>query len=139
MGEDDGVVIEEELLGGGGEVDLLDHVVADFGTEALGLLGHDIHEVGAHDAMLEAGVVLDFGGDGELSTGLDAGEEEGLHVGAAGIDRGGEAGGAGADDDDGVDGVAHGDSRVSWGAVRYGGRGAVSTELGAPKTATRRG
>ena len=48
----------------------------------------------------EAGIVLDVGGDHQLSARLEAGEQQRLQHRARGVDRGGVAGGAGADDDE---------------------------------------
>ena len=85
---------------------LADLLGADLGAEAGGLLPEAHHELGAHDALGEAGEVLDLGGEHELATGLVAGrrrlalEQQRLEVGAGGVDRGGQAGGARADDDD---------------------------------------
>ena len=39
-------------------------------AEALGLAPEHVHHLGALDAVLEAGIVLDLGGDGELAAGL---------------------------------------------------------------------
>ena len=58
-----------------------------------------LHELGAHDAFGEAGIVLDFGRDRELAAGLQSREEHGFEVGAGGVDRCGVAGGAGAQDE----------------------------------------
>ena len=74
------------------------------GAEAHGLLLHVLDELGALDAFGPAGKVLDQRGDGELAAGLVAFEDERLEVGAGGVDGGGEAGAAGAEDD----GVARG-------------------------------
>ena len=87
------------------EVELDDVVVEDLGAEALGLLLHLGHEVGALDALGEAGEVLDVGGVHQLAAGLDrARDDERLEVRARRIDRRREAGRARSDDDD----VAHG-------------------------------
>ncbi len=72
---------------------------AKLGAEAGGLLLHVFDEFGALDAFGPAGEVFDQGGDGELAAGLVAFEDEGLEVGAGGVDGGGEAGAAGAEDD----------------------------------------
>ena len=84
-----------------GEVELGDVVVDDLGAETLGLLLHLRHELGALDALGEAGEVLDVGRVHQLAAGLDrAGDEKRFQVGASSIDRGGVSGRAGADDDD---------------------------------------
>ena len=64
------------------------------------------HQLRAHDAVGEAGEVLDVGGQHQLAAGLVAGagrlalDDERGEVGPGGVDGGGEPGGAGADDDD---------------------------------------
>ena len=69
------------------------------------------HQLRAHDAVGEAGEVLDLGGEHQLPAGLIAGarrlalDDERREVGAGGVDGRGQAGGAGADDDDVM--VAH--------------------------------
>jgi hypothetical protein len=54
-----------------------------------------VHQLGAEDALGEAGVVLDVGGDGELAARAGALEHERREVGAGGVERGGVAGRAG--------------------------------------------
>ena len=66
----------------------------------LGLLLHLVHQPGALDGVGEAGIILHLGGDGELAAGLDAGDQGRLQHGARGIDRGGAAGRAAAQNDD---------------------------------------
>ena len=107
-GEDHGeglvhlAVAEGDLLDVAGRARAdVDVVVDDLGAEALGLLLHLGHEVRAHDALGEAGEVLDVGGVHQLAAGLDrAGDQQRFEVGARGVDGRGVAGGAGADDDD---------------------------------------
>ena len=70
------------------------------GAEALGLLAEPRHQLGAHDAVGEAGVVLDVGGEHELAAGGEALDDERREVRARGVDGRGQTGGAGADDDD---------------------------------------
>ena len=83
------------------ELELGDVVVDDLGAEALGLLLHLHHQVGAHDALGEAGEVLDLGGLHQLAAELDgARDEQRLQVGARGVDRGGVARRTRSDDDD---------------------------------------
>ena len=82
------------------EVDAVGVGGDELGAEALGLLAELRHQLGPEDAVGEAGVVLDVGGEHELAAGADALDDDGLQVGAAGVDGGGEPGGAGADDDE---------------------------------------
>ena len=98
----DGLAAEVKGDGGvglGGELGCGEVGHAELGTEAGGLLLHVLDELGALDALRPAGEVFDEGGDGELATGLVALEDEGLEVGTGGVDGGGEAGAAGAEDD----------------------------------------
>jgi hypothetical protein len=71
----------------------------EFGAEADGLLLHVLDQLRALHAFGPAGEVLHQRGDGELSAGLVALQDERLEVGARGVDGGGEAGAAGAEDD----------------------------------------
>ena len=66
----------------------------------LGLGLHLLHQPGTLDHVGEARIVLDVGGDGQLPARLQALDQDRLQVGARGIDRGGVAGRAGADDQD---------------------------------------
>ena len=49
----------------------------ELGAEAGGLLPEAHHELGAHDALGEAGEVLDLGGEHQLAAGLVAGADDG--------------------------------------------------------------
>ena len=64
----------------------------------LGLGLHLLHQPRALDDVAEAGIILDVGGDGQLAAGLDALDDDRRHAGARGVDGGGEAGRAGAED-----------------------------------------
>ena len=59
--------IERQAEGAHREVHLGDRVEHDFRSEALGLLPEDLHHLGPLDAVAEAGIVLDFRRDRELS------------------------------------------------------------------------
>jgi len=96
--------VQPVLEGALRQVDLAHGLADDLGAAALALGAHLVHERRALDVG-EAGEVLDLVGGGELAAGGDAeGEEalvhDGLEVGARGVDGGGVAGGAGADDDE---------------------------------------
>jgi len=71
----------------------------EFGAKAGGLFLHVLNEFGALDAVWPAGEVFNHGGDGELTSGLVALEDQRLEVGARGINGRGEAGAAGAQND----------------------------------------
>ena len=83
-----------------GEVDAIGVGGHELGAEALGLLAEAGHELRAHDAFGEAGVVLDVGGEHQLAAGADAFDDHRLEVGARRVHRRGESGRAGSDDDD---------------------------------------
>ena len=105
----DGALAVGDGLDLAGQVDRGDVVGDELGAEALGLGAHVVHEVGAHDAVREAGEVLDLGRVHQRAAGgHGALEDEGREVRARGVDGGGVARGAGADDDDVADGVRTG-------------------------------
>src|SRR4051794_31282907 len=82
-----------------GELDL-GRLVGDVArAEALGLVAHRLHELGAHDPVAEAGVVLDFGRLLEQAAPEEALDDERAQVRARGVQGGRVAGGARADDD----------------------------------------
>ena len=83
----------------GRQVDALDIDVDELGAEALRLLPEAAHELRSVDAFREARVVLDLAGEHQLTTGRGARDDDGLEVGARGVDGGGEAGRARADDE----------------------------------------
>ena len=58
------------------EIDPVDVGGDELGAEALGLLAELHHELGAEDAVGEAGEVLDVGGEHELAAGADALDHE---------------------------------------------------------------
>ena len=89
-----------------GEVDL-DHVVGDqLGAEALGLGAHLVHQGRAHDAVAEAGEVLDLGGVHQRAAGGHrALEDQRLQRRPGGVDGCGVTRGARADDDDVAEGL----------------------------------
>ena len=76
----------------------------------LGLRLHLLHEPRTLDGFREARIILDLGGDGELTAGLDARDHHRLQHRARGIDRRRGAGGAAAQNHNfGMD-VGHGAS-----------------------------
>ena len=99
-----------------GEVDPVGVGGDELGAEALGLLPELHHQLGTEDAVGEAGVVLDVGREHELPAGADALDDDGLEVGATRVDRGGQSGRAGADDDELV-GIRHSLPRSAVSAV----------------------
>ena len=99
----------ERFLAQGRRVNM---VVDEFGVEALGVLleaGHQIRPLDAHGVGRP---VVDVGGGHQLAAGSQPGDDHRLQVGAGGVDRGGVAGRAGTEDQQGdVAGcVWHGDS-----------------------------
>ena len=77
-----------------------DVALDDLGAEPLGLRAQLRHQVGPHDAVAIPGPVLDHRGQHQLTAGFDAFDDERLEIGARRVERGGESGRAGADDDD---------------------------------------
>ncbi|MNE41643.1 hypothetical protein D3C80_1357230 [compost metagenome] len=77
----------------------MDVVIDDLGGKALGVFLHALHQGRTGQAFDIAGPVVDFGGGGQLAASLQAGDQQGLQVGAGCIHGGGVAGRAGAEDD----------------------------------------
>ena len=97
------------------EMDGRDVVGDQDGAEPLGLGAELVHQLGAHDAVGEAGVVLDVGGVDERTAGRDrALEHQRGEVRARRVDGSGVARGAGADDDQVTNVVAHARSALCW-------------------------
>ncbi len=94
------MVVGVEREGAVREVHTVDVGLKEVRAEATRLLLELDHQLRALDAFGEAGVVLDLGGDGELSAGLRAVDDEGFEVSARGVDGGGQARRPRADDDD---------------------------------------
>jgi hypothetical protein len=88
----------------------VDVVEDDLGVEALGVLLEARHQVGALHAVGVGRPVVHVGGGHQLAALGQAGDEQRLQVGAGGVDGGGVAGRAGAEDDEaGVAGLgSHG-------------------------------
>ena len=94
------IAIDDELERLAGEIDAVEIAEFDPRAETLGLLLQLLHQLEAIDALGKAGEILDDAGGGEQAARLAAGEDERREIGARGVDRGGEAGATGADDDD---------------------------------------
>ncbi len=82
------------------EFQCVDVIGDDPGTDVCRLLFHLLHQPRSLDDVGEAWIVLDIGGDGELSARLDALDQHWLKHRARGVNSGSVAGGAGPDDDD---------------------------------------
>src|SRR5229473_1523559 len=72
----------------------------ELGSESLRLLAHVFDELRPHNAVGEAGIVLNVRGEGKLAAGLVPVQDERLQVRAPGVDGGSETGAAAADDED---------------------------------------
>ena len=83
-----------------GEVDAIDVGRDELGAEADGLLAELGHELGPEDPLREAREVLDVGGEHQLAAGADPLDHERVQIGPRRVDRGGETGRPGSDDDD---------------------------------------
>ena len=90
------------------EIQRLDVIRHDLGSDSAGVffhLDHQFRALGFDDAR----PVFHFGCDGQLPARLDALHQQGFQHRAAGIDRSGVTGRAGADNQDaGVAGIGHG-------------------------------
>ena len=103
-GDDQGVggvgaaAVEPDPERPGGQVDAGDEVEQQLGAAVRRLLRHLLHQPGALDDLGEARIVLDVGGDRHLAARLQALDDDRRQIGAGGVDRRRQAGGAGADD-----------------------------------------
>src|SRR4030042_1981992 len=77
-----------------------DFPVAELQPEALGLLPHAVPQLEPGDPLGETGVILHQVGGHDLAAVDEFFQKQGFQPGAAGVEAGGEAGGAGPDDDD---------------------------------------
>src|ERR1700722_3985722 len=76
-------------------------------AEAGNLAPEDVHHLGALDAVFEAGIILDLGGDSELAAWLVPLDQERTQIGAGSIQRRSESGGTGSENYDFIDFVSH--------------------------------
>jgi hypothetical protein len=74
-------------------------VEEDLRLEALGVLEEAVHQLGTLHAHGVGWPVVDVGGGHELAALGEPGDEDRLQVGAGGVDRGGVARGARAEDE----------------------------------------
>jgi CRP/FNR family cyclic AMP-dependent transcriptional regulator len=95
----------------------------DLRVEALGMLQEALHQVGALHAHHVGGPVVDLGGRHQLAALGHAGDQQRLQVGARGVDGGGVAGRAGAEDQHAGVGVGHGSWVVGQGCGWLGATG----------------
>ena len=110
--DDDGICRVFGLVGFQGErtsqqIHFEHSFALDDGAETQHLLAHLFHEIGAHDAISKAGVVLHFGGDRELTARLDAFEHHRRKIRSRSVKGRRVARGAGANNDDFVVGHDH--------------------------------
>ena len=89
-----------EAEGAGGKIGIEHGAVQEFGAEILRLLLHVFHQVRAVDAFRKTGEIFHQGGERELAAGLMPAHDQGLEIGAGGINGGRVTGTPGADDDD---------------------------------------
>jgi hypothetical protein len=91
-----------------GKIDGVDMVEHDLRLEALGMFEEALHQLRPLHALGVGRPVIDIGGGHQLPALGQAGDQHRLQVGTRRIDRGGVAGGAGAEDQDlGVSGGGH--------------------------------
>ena len=94
------LVIHFEAEGALGKIGFDHGAVQVLGAEMLGLLLDVFDQFGAVDAFGKAREIFDQSGERELAAGLVSSDDQGLEIGARGVDGRGVAGAAGADDDD---------------------------------------
>jgi len=82
-----------------GEVNIGDDTGIEFRAESLRLLAHILDQLVAQNAVGEARVIFDHGGQSELSARFMTVDHKGLQIGTRSVDRGGKAGAAAAYDD----------------------------------------
>ena len=80
------------------EIDFADVHLLKSGVEALGLLAEMVHQLGAHDPVREARIVLDIGGDHQLTTRDHTLEDQRVEIGARRVEGSGQPGRARPDD-----------------------------------------
>jgi hypothetical protein len=112
-GNDDGLgenraITADQLAGHRREIHRRHHRLFKAGAKLGRLLAQVVHQHEAIDAVGKTGEILDLGGRRQLAAGKGSLEHERIQIGAAGVDRGGEPGAPGADDDDIFDGGGHG-------------------------------
>ena len=83
-----------------GELRGVDVVEHDLGVEALGVREETRHQIGALDAVVVSGPVVDLGGRHQLAPLRKTGDQHRLEVGAGGVDGRGVARRAGSEDQD---------------------------------------
>jgi hypothetical protein len=98
------LLVTPEPEGAPREIDPVDGLREDPGSEPQRLRAEPLAQLGARDPLGEPREILDIGGGGELTAGGDAAcheafEHDGVEVGARCIDRGGVCGRAASDDD----------------------------------------
>src|SRR6185437_490202 len=72
---------------------------AKLGPEALRLLAHEFDKLRTENSIREAGEIFDHSGERKLPAGLVAVDDQGLQIGARGVNRGCQARTATPDDD----------------------------------------
>jgi len=80
------------------EIDRANDIENNLGADMRGLRLHLLHQPWALNGGGKTRKIFNIGRDGQLAAGLHPLHQNGLHIGARGIDRGGIAGGASADD-----------------------------------------
>ncbi len=91
----------------------MDVIENDLGIEAAGMRLETGHQLRTLYAIGIGRPVVDIGRRHQLAALRKAGDQQGFQVGAGGVDGGGVAGGAGAENDEATvaNGLGHGDPR----------------------------
>src|SRR6202023_537080 len=92
------VIASRNGEGACGKIDIRNDTGIEFRAESLRLFAHIFDQLVAQDAVGEAGVIFDHGGQRELSARLMTVDDQRLQIGTRSVDGGGEASAAAADD-----------------------------------------
>ena len=103
----DHLVVRDQLERALAEAHLGHRAAHEAGAEARHLAPEHVHHFGALDAVLEAGIVLDLGGDSELAAGLVPFDQQRTEIGAGSVERRGQSGRTGSENYDLIDFVRH--------------------------------
>ena len=122
LGQHFGAAVQRQAEGALRQVGLDHDVVDDLGADVFGLFLHLLHQPRTLNGLGKARIVFDIRGDGQLAARLEAGDHNRIERGAGGIDGGGPASRAGADNGDAnsADVLGHGPYLEADSVWRYG-------------------
>ena len=82
------------------EINAFDQIKLDLGAKVFGMFFHPLDQFGPAQTIGEARIILDFVRDGNLPAQLTAGDDDRRQLRAGGVQSGGQAGRAGANNHD---------------------------------------